>query len=156
MRHWLLKTEPGAFSWDDLMKAPDRTSSWDGVRNYAARNFMRDMRTGDLAFFYHSSTDPSAIIGIAEIVREAYPDPTQFDAKDDHFDPKSKRDEPTWSMVDVRARQALPKPLTLAELRSAKGLEKMELLRKGSRLSVMPVSPEEWKVVCRMAGVPAA
>lgn len=156
MRHWLLKTEPGAFSWDDLMKAPDRTSSWDGVRNYAARNFMRDMRTGDLAFFYHSSTDPSAIIGIAEIVREAYPDPTQFDAKDDHFDPKSKRDEPTWSMVDVRARQALPKPLTLAELRGAKGLEKMELLRKGSRLSVMPVSPEEWKVVCRMAGVPAA
>ena len=153
MRHWLLKTEPGAFSWDDLMKAPDRTSSWDGVRNYAARNFMREMRKGDLAFFYHSSTDPSAIIGIAEIVREAYPDPTQFDAKDDHFDPKSKRDEPTWSMVDVRARQALPKPLTLAELRGAKGLEKMELLRKGSRLSVMPVSPEEWKVVCRMAGV---
>jgi predicted RNA-binding protein with PUA-like domain len=156
MRHWLLKTEPGAFSWDDLMKAPDRTSSWDGVRNYAARNFMREMRKGDLAFFYHSSTDPSAIIGIAEIVREAYPDPTQFDAKDDHFDPKSKRDEPTWSMVDVRARQALPKPLTLAELRGAKGLEKMELLRKGSRLSVMPVSPEEWKVVCRMAGVPTA
>ena len=153
MRHWLLKTEPGAFSWDDLMKAPDRTSSWDGVRNYAARNFMREMRKGDLAFFYHSSTDPSAIIGIAEIVREAYPDPTQFDAKDDHFDPKSKRDEPTWSMVDVRARQALPKPLTLAELRGAKGLEKMELLRKGSRLSVMPVSPEEWKVVCSMAGV---
>jgi predicted RNA-binding protein with PUA-like domain len=156
MRHWLLKTEPGAFSWDDLMKAPDRTSSWDGVRNYAARNFMREMRKGDLAFFYHSSTDPSAIIGIAEIVREAYPDPTQFDAKDDHFDPKSKRDEPTWSMVDVRARQALPKPLTLAELRGAKGLEKMELLRKGSRLSVMPVSPEEWKVVCGMAGVPTA
>jgi predicted RNA-binding protein with PUA-like domain len=153
MRHWLLKTEPGAFSWDDLMKAPDRTSSWDGVRNYAARNFMREMRKGDLAFFYHSSTDPSAIIGIAEIVREAYPDPTQFDAKDDHFDPKSKRDEPTWSMVDVRARQALSKPLTLAELRGAKGLEKMELLRKGSRLSVMPVSPEEWKVVCKMAGV---
>jgi predicted RNA-binding protein with PUA-like domain len=153
MRHWLLKTEPGAFSWDDLMKAPDRTSSWDGVRNYAARNFMREMRKGDLAFFYHSSTDPSAIIGIAEIVREAYPDPTQFDAKDDHFDPKSKRDEPTWSMVDVRGRQALPKPLTLAELRGAKGLEKMELLRKGSRLSVMPVSPEEWKVVCKMAGV---
>lgn len=153
MRHWLLKTEPGAFSWDDLMKAPNRTTSWDGVRNYAARNFIREMRTGDLALFYHSSTDPSAVVGVAEIVREAYPDPSQFDAKDDHFDPKSKRDDPAWSTVDVRAREPFKSPVTLTSLRGVKGLEKMELLRKGSRLSVMPVTPEEFKIVCRLGGL---
>lgn len=135
------------------MKAPNRTTSWDGVRNYAARNFMREMRKGDLALFYHSSTDPSAVVGVAEIVREAYPDPSQFDAKDDHFDPKSRRDDPAWSMVDVRAREPFKSPVTLTSLRGVKGLEKMELLRKGSRLSVMPVTPEEFKIVCRLGGM---
>jgi predicted RNA-binding protein with PUA-like domain len=153
MRHWLIKSEPSSFSWDDLWKLPTRTTSWEGVRNYQARNFLRDMRIGDLAFFYHSSAEPNAIIGVAEIVREAYPDPTQFDTADDHHDPKSKRDAPTWVTVDVRAREPLARPVTLAELRTAKGLEKMELLRKGSRLSVTPVSPAEWAVVCKIGGL---
>ena len=156
MRHWLIKSEPSSFSWDDLWKLPDRTTRWDGVRNYQARNFMRDMRAGDLAFFYHSSAEPNAIIGVVEVVREAYPDPTQFDAADGHYDPKSTRESPTWMMVDFRAREPLARPVTLAELRTAKGLEKMELLRKGSRLSVTPVSPAEWAVVCKLGGLTVA
>ena len=153
-RYWLVKSEPETFSFDDLLASPGRTTGWDGVRNFQARNFMRDeMKVGDLVFFYHSSTDPAAIVGIAEVVREGYPDPTAFDAKDSHYDPKSKRDAPTWMMVDLRAREALPKPLTLAELRGVKGLEKMVLLQKGSRLSVQPVTAKEWDIVCRKAGL---
>ncbi len=153
-RYWLVKSEPDSFSFDDLLASPARTTSWDGVRNFQARNFMRDeMKAGDLVFFYHSSTDPAAIVGIAEVARESYPDHTAFDAKDSHFDPKSKRDAPTWMMVDLRAREALPKPLTLADLRGVKGLEKMVLLQKGSRLSVQPVTKTEWEIVCRVAGV---
>ena len=153
-RYWLVKSEPDTFSFDDLLARPGRTTCWDGVRNFQARNFMRDeMKQGDLVFFYHSSTDPAAIVGIAEVAREAYPDDTAFDAKDPHYDPKSKRDAPTWVMVDLRAREALPKPLTLAELRGIKGLEKMVLLQKGSRLSVQPVTKQEWEIVCRAAGV---
>ena len=153
-RYWLVKSEPDTFSFDDLLASPGRTTGWDGVRNFQARNFMRDgMKKGDLVFFYHSSTDPAAIVGIAEVAREAYPDHTAFDAKDPHYDPKSKRDAPTWMMVDLRARERLPKPLTLAELRGIKGLEKMVLLQKGSRLSVQPVTKEEWEIVCRAAGV---
>jgi predicted RNA-binding protein with PUA-like domain len=150
-RYWLVKSEPDAFSFDDLMASPDRTTCWDGVRNYQARNTMRDdMKRGDLVLFYHSSTEPAAIVGVAEVVREAYPDHTAFDAKDPHFDPKSRRDEPTWMMVDLRAVEALAKPLTLAELRGAPGLEKMTLLQKGSRLSVQPVTAGEWEIVHRM------
>ena len=156
-RYWLVKSEPDTFSFDDLLASPGRTTCWDGVRNFQARNFMRDeMKKGDLVFFYHSSTDPAAIVGIAEVAREAYPDHTAFDAKDPHYDPKSKRDAPTWMMVDLRAREALPKPLTLAELRGVKGLEKMVLLQKGSRLSVQPVTKQEWDVICRTAGVRGA
>lgn len=153
-RYWLVKSEPDSFSFDDLLASPNRTTGWDGVRNYQARNFMRDdMKVGDLVLFYHSSTDPAAIVGIAEVVREAYPDHTAFDRKDPHFDPKSKRDAPTWMMVDLRAREAFAKPVTLAELRNVKGLEKMVLLQKGSRLSVQPVSEKEFEIVCRLAGV---
>ena len=153
-RYWLVKSEPESFSFDDLLASPGRTTGWDGVRNFQARNFMRDeMKLGDLVFFYHSSTDPAAIVGIAEVARESYPDHTAFDARDSHFDPKSKRDAPTWVMVDLRAREALPKPLTLAELRGVKGLEKMVLLQKGSRLSVQPVTEKEWDIICRLAGV---
>jgi predicted RNA-binding protein with PUA-like domain len=153
-RYWLVKSEPDSFSFDDLLASPNRTTGWEGVRNYQARNFMRDdMKRGDLVFFYHSSTDPAAIVGIAEVVREAYPDHTAFDRKDPHFDPKSKQDAPTWMMVDLRAREALAKPITLAELRNVKGLEKMVLLQKGSRLSVQPVSEKEFEIVCRLAGV---
>ena len=153
-RYWLVKSEPDSFSFDDLLASPRRTTCWDGVRNFQAHNFMRDeMKLGDLVLFYHSSTDPAAIVGIAEVARESYPDHTAFDAKDPHYDPKSKRDAPTWMMVDLRAREALPKPLTLADLRGVKGLEKMVLLQKGSRLSVQPVTKKEWEIVCRVAGV---
>jgi len=153
-QYWLVKSEPDSFSFDDLLASPNRTTRWDGVRNYQARNFMRDgMKLGDLVFFYHSSTDPAAIVGIAEVARESYPDPTAFDRKDSHFDPKSKQDAPTWMTVDLGAREALPRPITLAELRGVKGLEKMVLLQKGSRLSVQPVTEKEFEIVRRLAGV---
>jgi predicted RNA-binding protein with PUA-like domain len=127
------------------------------VRNYQARNSMRDdMKLGDLVFFYHSSADPAAIVGIAEVARESYPDHTAFDRKDSHYDPKSKPDAPTWMMVDLRAREALAKPITLSDLRGVKGLEKMVLLQRGSRLSVQPVTAKEWEIVCRLAGVKAS
>jgi predicted RNA-binding protein with PUA-like domain len=151
-RYWLVKSEPDAFSFDDLVASPDRTTCWDGVRNYQARNSMRDdMKRGDLVLFYHSSTEPAAIVGVAEVVREAYPDHTAFDPKDPHFDPKSKADAPTWMMVDLRAVEPLAKPLTLAELRGVPGLEKMVLLQKGSRLSVQPVTAKEWEIVLALA-----
>jgi predicted RNA-binding protein with PUA-like domain len=155
-RYWLVKSEPDTFSFDDLLARPDRTTHWDGVRNFQARNFMRDeMKRGDLVFFYHSSADPTAIVGIAEVVRDGYPDSTALDPKDSHFDPKSKKEEPTWYMVDLKAREKFPKPLTLGELRELKGLEKMVLLQKGSRLSVQPVTEREWEIICRAAGLGA-
>jgi predicted RNA-binding protein with PUA-like domain len=151
-----VKSEPDSFSFDDLLASPGRTTCWDGVRNYQARNSMRDdMKKGDLVFFYHSSTDPAAIVGIAEVVRESYPDHTALDPRDAHFDPKSKADAPTWMMVDIKAKKRLPKPITLADLRGVKGLEKMVLLQKGSRLSVQPVTAAEWEIVCRLGGVDA-
>jgi predicted RNA-binding protein with PUA-like domain len=147
-RHWLVKSEPSTFSFDDLLASPKRTTGWDGVRNYQARNHMRDgMKRGDLVFFYHSSTEPTAIVGVAEVAREAYPDPTALDPKHAHFDPKSRADDPSWMMVDLRAVEPLAHPVTLAELKGTKGLERMVLLQKGSRLSVQPVSPEEWDIV---------
>ncbi len=147
-RHWLVKSEPDAFSFDDLMASPRRTSHWDGVRNFQARNTLRDgMKKGDLVFFYHSSADPTAIVGVAEVVREGYPDHTAFDKSDSHYDPKSKPDAPTWFMVDLKGVEKLKRPVTLAELRTVKGLERMVLLQKGSRLSVQPVSPKEWDII---------
>ena len=147
-RYWLLKTEPTSFSFDDLWNAPKRTTSWDGVRNYQARNLMRDeMKQGDLVFIYHSSADPTGIAGIAEIVREGHPDQTAFEPSDSHYDPKSKRDDPTWFVVDVRAVQRFPEILPLERLRTMKGLENMVLLKKGSRLSVQPVSEREWEII---------
>lgn len=150
-RYWLVKSEPSSFSWNDLWNAPGRTTHWDGVRNYQARNLLREMKKGDLVFFYHSSAEPTAIVGIAEVVREAYPDATAFDPGDDHFDPGSKRDNPAWFAVDLKARMALPGLVTLSELRGTPGLENMTLLKKGSRLSVQPVSPNEWKIIRKMA-----
>lgn len=147
-RYWLVKSEPDCFSWDDLQRAPRRTAHWDGVRNYQARNFMRDdMKKGDLVFFYHSSADPTAIMGVAEVVRGAYPDPTAFDSAEDHFDAKSDPASPTWVMVDLRARESFPTPITLAELKRVAGLEQMVLLQRGSRLSVQPVTAAEWALV---------
>ena len=147
-QYWLLKTEPTTFSFDDLWRAPKRTTFWDGVRNFQARNTLRDrMKQGDLVFIYHSSTDPTGIVGIAEVAREGYPDETAFDPADSHFDPRSKRESPTWFGVDVRAVERIDPIVTLEELRRTRGLEKMVLLQKGSRLSVQPVSAAEWTVI---------
>ena len=151
-KYWLLKTEPTTFSFDDLWKAPKRTTSWDGVRNFQARNMLRDqMKEGDLVFIYHSSTDPTGIVGIAEVVRSGYPDATQFDAKDSHYDPKSRKDSPNWYVVDVKAVEKFPEILTLEHMRGMKGLDGMVLLKKGSRLSVQPVSSGEWKTIVSAA-----
>ncbi|WBF68606.1 EVE domain-containing protein [Desulfovibrio subterraneus] len=150
-KYWLMKTEPGCFSIDDLKALPDSTSPWDGVRNYQARNFMRDeMRKGDKVLFYHSVTDPS-VAGVAEVVRESYPDHTSWDPEDSHFDPKSTPESPRWFMVDVRFVTKFDHPVPLRVLKATPGLENMELLRKGSRLSVMPVTEEEFSIVCSLA-----
>jgi predicted RNA-binding protein with PUA-like domain len=153
MKYWLVKSEPSSFSWDDLWRAPKRTTSWEGVRNYQARNFIREMKKGDRILFYHSSAEPNAVVGIATVAREAYPDALQFDRKSEMFDPKSTRDDPRWSTVDIKALRALARPVTLSELRGAAGLEKMTLLQKGSRLSVNAVTAEEFAIVARLGGV---
>lgn len=154
MRYWLVKSEAEVFSFDDLLQSPKRRTHWDGVRNYQARNTLRDeMKQGDLVFFYHSNSEPTGIAGICEVVKEGYPDHTAFDPEDPHFDEKSKRDAPTWYMVDVRAVRAFPTVLTLPELKATKGLERMVLLQRGSRLSVQPVSAKEWGIICAKAGV---
>ena len=152
-RFWLVKTDAESFSWSDLWKAPGRTTRWDGVRNYQARNMLRDqMKPGDLVLFHHSNAEPSAVVGVCEVVREGYPDPTAFDRKDSHFDPKSDRAKPTWFVVDLKAIAPLGRALAIADLRGVKGLQKMELLRKGSRLSVMPVTAAEFEIVRRLGG----
>jgi predicted RNA-binding protein with PUA-like domain len=146
-----MKSEPAAFSIDDLKRAASSTTCWDGVRNYQARNYMRAMRRGDHAFFYHSNADPSAIVGVIEVVREAYPDPTAFDPTDKHYDPKSTPEHPRWEMVDIRLVRKFQRPLSLDELRREAGLKYMELLRRGSRLSVQPVRPREWTIILKLA-----
>lgn len=149
MKYWLMKTEPGCFSIDDLAALPGRTTSWDGVRNYQARNFMRDgMSEGDLILFYHSVKDP-CVAGIARVARESYPDHTAWNPDDRHFDPRSTPEKPLWFMVDVQFVEKFERPVPLASLRGVKGLERMELLKKGSRLSVMPVTEEEFEIVSR-------
>ncbi|MGZ6126414.1 MAG: EVE domain-containing protein [Myxococcales bacterium] len=151
MRHWLLKTEPGTFSFDDLLQSPGRTSGWDGVRNYQARNFLRDgMKKGDRVLIYHSSTEPPAVVGIAEVVRGGYPDPTQFDARNDHYDADSHPAEPRWFQVDVKAVRKLRRPVTLDEIRQTKALAKMPLVQRGQRLSVQPVGDAEYEQIVRM------
>jgi predicted RNA-binding protein with PUA-like domain len=150
-RYWLVKSEPSAFSFDDLLRAPNRTTYWDGVRNFAARNFLRDgMKVGDRVFFYHSMANPQAIVGICEVVREGYPDPTALDATHPHYDADSNPDAPTWFMVDVRAIGQFTRPVTLPEIKARKELADMALLRIG-RLSVTPVRPAEWDTIVEMA-----
>ena len=150
-QYWLMKSEPSAFSIDDLHRAPGRTTGWDGVRNYQARNYMRAMRLGDQVLLHHSNADPPAVVGVAEVVREAYPDPTAFSRNDKHFDPKSNPAKPTWDMVDIRLVRKFAHPIPLDLLKRAPGLTRMELLRRGSRLSVQPVRPDEWKIVLKLA-----
>lgn len=150
-RHWLVKSEAEVFSIDDLAGSPGRTTSWEGVRNYQARNFMRSMKVGDQVLFYHSNGRPPAVVGTAEVVRTAYPDATQFDPRDPHYDPGSKRAEPRWEMVNLRFVQKFSRPLSLELLRRQPRLRQMELLRKGSRLSVQPVRKLEWGVILELA-----
>lgn len=150
--YWLMKTEPGCFSIDDLANAPDRTTMWDGVRNYQARNFMRDeMKIGDPVLFYHSVTNPG-IVGLAEVASKPYPDPTQWDPENGHFDPASPADDPRWYLVDVRLVRKFDKALPLKMLRTLPELAGMELLRKGSRLSVQPVREREYEAILKLAG----
>lgn len=152
MQHWLFKSEPGDFSIDDLAAAPGRKTHWDGVRNYQARNILRDqVRKGDLVLFYHSSTEPAGIAGLCEVTRAAYPDHTALDPKHPHYDPAATAADPRWYMVDIRLRQKFRKLLTLSELRMHKALFDMELLRRGSRLSVQPVTPRQFEAVMSIA-----
>ena len=149
-KYWLMKTEPGTFSIDDLKKSPKQTTHWDGVRNYQARNLMRDeMKVGDEVLFYHSVTDPS-VVGVAKVVREGYPDHTAWDKKSKYFDAKSSKDDPRWFMVDIKFAEKFKRPIPLPELRDIKGLEKMMLLKKGARLSVQPVSAAEFKIITKL------
>ena len=146
MNYWLMKTEPDTFSIDDLKRK--KHEAWDGVRNYQASNFMRDdMRVGDGVFFYHSNCAEPGIAGLAKVATDAYPDPSQFDPKSKYFDPGSSRDNPRWMLVDVTFVKKLKRVITLDELKNHKALTDMRLLRKGNRLSVMPVEAADWKYI---------
>ncbi|MFM8705698.1 MAG: EVE domain-containing protein [Planctomycetia bacterium] len=151
MHYWLSKSEPDVFSIRDLAKARNKTTHWEGVRNYQARNFLRAMKTGDRALFYHSNATPSAVAGVVEIVREAYPDPTAWDPKSDYHDPKASPDNPVWSMADVKLVAIFPREIPLDDLRGVKALVGMELLRRGSRLSVTPVTPAQFRTIEKLA-----
>jgi predicted RNA-binding protein with PUA-like domain len=152
-RHWLFKSEPDAFSVDDL--ARDGRTEWSGVRSFQARNIMREMQPGDLGFFYHSSTQPPGVVGIVEVIAGAHPDSTQFDRASEYYDRTSKRDDPKWWCVDVRLVRKLPRIVTLGELRATPALAYMPLLRRGQRLSVQPVTDQEWDVIVGLAERPA-
>lgn len=150
MKHWLMKTEPDVFGIDDLERAPKRTTGWEGVRNYQARNMLRDdFRKGDLAFFYHSSCDLPGIAGVVKVVRDSYPDPTQFDRKSDYHDAGSTPQAPRWFSVDVRLERRFDPLITLQTLRehSSGALRDMLVLERGNRLSVTPVTPSEWRFI---------
>ena len=149
-RYWLVKSEPNAYSFDDLRNEADQTAEWDGVRNYQARNTLRDdMKVGDGVLFYHSNVKPMAVLGTAVVVREGYPDDTAWDPNSDHPDPKSTPDNPIWYMVDIKAEAAFQRPVTLEEIKSTPGLENMALVNR-SRLSVQPVRPDEWRIIVAM------
>ena len=149
VKYWLMKSEPESYSIDDLER--DRREPWDGIRNYQARNFMREMAAGDLFIFYHSSAKPPGAAGIGRICREAYPDPTQFDRKNKHHDPKSKQDDPRWSLVDVEFVEKFAEEIPLRALKDDPALEGMRVTQKGSRLSVQPVAKHHFKRVLKMA-----
>ncbi|MEZ6004882.1 MAG: EVE domain-containing protein [Planctomycetota bacterium] len=153
-RYWLLKTEPEVFSWQDLVEADGQTTFWDGVRNYQARNFMRDdMRPGDGVLWYHSRGKEPAVVGQAEVASRAEPDPTQFDPASPYHDPKSPVDDPRWCGVRVKAVRALAAPVTLAAIKAEPGLAEMPLVQRGQRLSVQPVTADQWRAVLRLGGI---
>ncbi len=147
-RYWLLKSEPSSYSWDNLVR--DKTTYWDGVRNYQARNYLRDeLRVGDGVLFYHSNIEPIAIVGVAEVVKKGYPDHTAWDAKNIHYDPKSSPDNPIWYMVDIKPIEKFARPVTLDEIKRTPELANMMLITRG-RLSVQPVTQKEWDTICKM------
>ena len=150
-KYWLFKSEPKEFSLDDLKKSKNRTSFWDGVRNYQARNFLRDeIKKGDGVLFYHSSSDPLAVVGHCEVVKEGYPDHTQFDSHNEHYDPKADQKNPTWFMVDIKLVKDFKNPATLEQIKANPKLKRMKLIQRGQRLSVMPVSKAEWDEILKM------
>ena len=151
MQHWLIKSEPDVFSIHDLVTAKKKTTHWEGVRNYQARNFLRAMKQGDLALYYHSNAAPSAVAGVVEVAHEAYPDPSAWDPASDYHDPKASPENPVWSMVDVRLVEIFPREIPLDELRGVKALAGMELLRRGSRLSVHPVTAAQFRTIQTLA-----
>ncbi len=152
--HWLMKTEPTTFSIDDLASDPNQTTCWEGVRNYQARNLMRDdFKLNDKVLFYHSACKEPAVVGTAVVVREGYPDSHAFDRRSNYFDEKSRIENPTWFMVDIRLEQKFDEPVTLKTLRERAGLKDMVLLQKGSRLSVQPVKKKEFDMILKMANV---
>jgi predicted RNA-binding protein with PUA-like domain len=148
MKHWLMKCEPAAYTIDDL--ARDGTTSWEGVRNYQARNFMREMRKGDKVLFYASNADPSGVTGLAEVSREAYPDKFATKKGHEYFDPKATAEDPIWSMVDIRFVEKFPGTVSLDTLKSTRGLEEMVVTKKGSRLSIQPVTKGEFDIVVKL------
>jgi predicted RNA-binding protein with PUA-like domain len=152
MNYWLVKSEPDVYSIDDLAREKKQTTFWHGVRNYQARNFLRDeMKLGERVLFYHSNADPNAIVGIAKVVREGYPDFTALDPKSDYYDDKATADNPRWFMVDLQLEEKFARPLPLDQLKTIAALQQMELLRRGSRLSVQPVRKSEFDTICKLA-----
>ncbi|MCB9655047.1 MAG: EVE domain-containing protein [Deltaproteobacteria bacterium] len=150
-RYWLFKSEPETFSWDHLEAAPDRSTFWDGVRNYQARNLLRDeIRVSDGVLFYHSNAKPQVIMGTAIVVKAGAPDPSQFDARSKYFDPDATGDSPRWFGVTIQADRRFATPVSLPTLRETAGLEDMMVIKKGSRLSVQPVSADAWKIIVRL------
>ena len=153
MKYWLMKSEPDVYGIDHLRAEKRKTDYWDGIRNYQARNFMRDeMKKGDLAFFYHSNCEEPAIVGVMEVVREGYPDHTAFLSNEKYFDAKSDPDNPRWFMVDVRFKRKFKSPVTLKALKEEKALAQMRLVQRGNRLSILPVTAKEWKHILKMTG----
>jgi predicted RNA-binding protein with PUA-like domain len=153
VNYWLFKSEPHEFSFDDLLKRPDRREPWTGVRNYQARNFIRDgMRVGDKVLFYHSSTSLPAVVGISEIISKPYPDPLQFDERSPYFDKGSPTNNPRWLAIDVRAVKKLKNVVTLEQIKREPELQKMRLVQRGNRLSVMPVTNDEFQTIIKLAG----
>lgn len=152
VKYWLVKSEPEIFSITDLEKAKNKTTCWSGVRNYQARNYMRDeMKLGDPVLFYHSNTDAPAVVGVCEVVNEGYPDYTAFDPKDRHYDPKSKKEDPIWMMVDIQLVKKFSRPVTLTEIRTKRSLCNLPLVQMGNRLSVMPVGKDEYEEIISLS-----
>jgi predicted RNA-binding protein with PUA-like domain len=152
MQYWLFKSEPDAFSIDDLAAKPKQTEHWDGIRNYQARNYLRDeVKQGDQVLFYHSSCKEVGIAGLAEVVKEAYPDHSQFNPESKYFDPKASPDKPRWVMVDVQFKQKFPKVLSLSKIKNMPDITEIGLVKKGHRLSIMPVSKNEFSIILNAA-----